>query len=199
MWPSRPKWVTLLLVHFWGTAIFPKGLPCIDFGFTTESVSPVFSTSENTLVTHAQSLQMSLVCASNKQPSNNGYIRTLFGDFSLKLTRFGVCDFTLSYFQNQWIDLDNFLHHCNENSMLCTMLQKISKSQIVSARLISGGRVTYEAAGPVGSQCVTITQCLQLEGHTWLHDSAFLVFSVFSIHGTIAVINARVKILRSIN
>ena len=46
MWPSRPKWVALLLVHVLGTATFPKGVPYIDFGFSTKSVSPVFSTSE---------------------------------------------------------------------------------------------------------------------------------------------------------
>ena len=53
MWPSRPKWVALLLVHLLGTATFLKGVPCIDFGFSTESVSPVFSTSEKyTCYTH---------------------------------------------------------------------------------------------------------------------------------------------------
>ena len=53
LWPSHPKWVALLLVHFLGTATFPKGVPCIDFGFSTKSVSPVFSTSKQyTCYTH---------------------------------------------------------------------------------------------------------------------------------------------------
>ena len=53
MWPSRPKWVAWLLVQFLGTATFPKGVPYIDLGFSTKSVSPVFSTSEKyTCYTH---------------------------------------------------------------------------------------------------------------------------------------------------
>ena len=66
MWPSRPKWVALLLVHFLGTATFPKGVPCIDFGFSTESVSPVFSTSEKyTCYTHKK--VKSVICKCLKQ------------------------------------------------------------------------------------------------------------------------------------
>ena len=38
--------VALLLVHFLGTATFPKGVPYIDFGFSTKSVFSVFSTIE---------------------------------------------------------------------------------------------------------------------------------------------------------
>ena len=50
---------SLLLIHFLGTATFPKGVPCIDFGFSTESVSPVFSTSEKpTCYTHKKFLSV---------------------------------------------------------------------------------------------------------------------------------------------
>ena len=40
----------------------------------------------------------------------------------LKMTLLGVSDFTVSEFQNQWTDFDNFVHHFNEKSMLCTKL-----------------------------------------------------------------------------
>ena len=46
LWPSRPKWVALLPIHLPGTATFPKGVPYTEFGFSTKSVSPIFSTSE---------------------------------------------------------------------------------------------------------------------------------------------------------
>ena len=42
----------LLPVHFWGTATFPKGVPYIDFGFSTKSVSPVFSASDKRRLLH---------------------------------------------------------------------------------------------------------------------------------------------------
>ena len=40
-----------------------EGVPCIDLGFSTESVSPVLSTSEtNTRVAHTTSLSVSFPC-----------------------------------------------------------------------------------------------------------------------------------------
>ena len=61
--PPRSKSATLVLVHFLCTATFPNGVPYIDFGFWTKSVSPIFSTSEKyTCFTHKQFITVISMC-----------------------------------------------------------------------------------------------------------------------------------------
>ena len=111
MWPSRPKWVALLLVYFLGTrrhrtsssfatdfhdddgySHFPKGgaiyIYNINFGFSTKSVSPVISNSTSekyTCYTHKQFKSVICKClnkTSNPSSSITAMMKTLFGNFS---------------------------------------------------------------------------------------------------------------------
>ena len=48
-----PEMSSLLLLHFLATATFPKGVPCIDFGFSSDGISfSFFLHQKNALVTH---------------------------------------------------------------------------------------------------------------------------------------------------
>ena len=107
IWPCLPIWVALLLIYFWGTAIFPNGVPCIDFGFSMESVSPVFSTSEKyTCYAHKKLISVISMCLKQASLQEGLYGKNVIWWF-LKMTLFAVSYFTWSYFQNQWTDLDN--------------------------------------------------------------------------------------------
>ena len=131
LWPSRPKWVTLLLVHFLGTATFPKGVPCIDFGFSTESVSPVFSTSEKyTWYTHKMFISVISMCLRQATYHEGYMMNTLFVDFS-----------KWHFLVLATLHCHNFILMTNQYYVLCCKNLKIAES--ISMWLISGGRVTF--------------------------------------------------------
>ena len=63
MWPSRPKWVKVLLGHFWGTANFPKGMPYYRFWLFKEiSFSSLFYIRKYTSYMHRKFISVISKC-----------------------------------------------------------------------------------------------------------------------------------------
>ena len=130
MWPSRPKWVALLLVHFLGTATSSKGGAMYRFWlFSRISFSSHFEIQKmHLLYTHTNVKSVIRKCLKEATLQEQLYDENCIWQF-LKMTLFGVSDFTLSLFQNQWTDFDNFCIVLMRNKcyVLCCKNLKISE------------------------------------------------------------------------
>ena len=102
-----------------GAATFPKRVPCIDWvqplslrgchvsilAFQRNQFLQSFLYQNNTLVTHTKSVYISVISKCLK-PATLQYDENVIWRF-LKISHFGVGDLTLSYFPNQWTNIDS--------------------------------------------------------------------------------------------